>query len=227
MSIEKLSFERITKEQLPYTILLNSVIQNISNAEALAVYVFLYSLPPNWEINKQHLSKKFKLGTKKLRAIFSYLNRANLLEYHQPKDEATGKMLGTTIHLLSGENFDQSVCFKEEKTGEAKIAPAVKMAKSVDKSGGAIPDPAENRPCGDNPLQKKQDTKQTVLKNKQKSSLELESQKAKNEKRHEFAQSMDQMASEKRHIQQNEEFKRARMPQSIKTLLGLCRNETS
>lgn len=164
MSIEKLDFEKVTKQGLPYTLFINSVIQFIHNAEALGVYVYLYSLPINWNINKEHLSKKFNLGNKKLRSIFSYLHRSNLLEYHREKDEKTGKMLGSSIHLLNGEKFDAQVNFKEDKTTQAKFACVEKISI---KTTGSLSGPVENRPCGLETLQKKQIKKETKEKKRE------------------------------------------------------------
>lgn len=69
-------------------------------------------------------------------------------------------MQGTIIHLLNGEKFDSTVLFKIAKiplkSTQAKIA---SLGKSSLKPTQAIPDPVENRPCGREGLQKKQNTK--------------------------------------------------------------------
>jgi hypothetical protein len=156
-NIEKLDFNKVIQQKIPYSVFMNSVIQQINNTDALAIYVYLYSLPPNWHINKEHLANKFQLGDKKLRSIFSYLNRSGLLEYRKEKNKKTGQMEGTIIHLLNGEKFDSTVLFKIQKTSlkptQAKIA---SLDKSSLKPTQAIPDPVENRPCGREGLQKKE-----------------------------------------------------------------------
>ena len=123
MSVQKLDFQRITKDHTPYTVVLNSVIQSINNPEALAIWVFLYSLPTDWQINKEFLKKKFSLGDKKMRAIFSDLNRANLIQYVQERND-DGTLSALSIHVLSGEHFDKSQTFEAEETAQAKTASA-------------------------------------------------------------------------------------------------------
>lgn len=149
MSIEKLDFQKVTKELTSYTVLLNSVIQHIDNAEALGVYVYLYSLPPDWCINKEQLMKKFDLGDKKLRQIMMYFSRANLARYVKERDPKTGHVLGTSIHLLNGEKFDPTVTFRNVPTTEAAETAA------SDSTEAAITEAAENRHVGLEGLQKK------------------------------------------------------------------------
>lgn len=86
-SIEKLDFNKVIQQKIPYSVFMNSVIQKINNPDSLAIYVYLYSLPPDWHINKEHLANKFQLGDKKLRSVFSYLHRSGLLEYRKDKDK--------------------------------------------------------------------------------------------------------------------------------------------
>ena len=66
MSIEKLDLENI-EEGTGYTISLNSVIQHIPNAEALAVWVELYSHAPCWIVHAEYVKNKFGFGDKKVR----------------------------------------------------------------------------------------------------------------------------------------------------------------
>lgn len=136
MSIEKLDFIKVTKEHRPYTTFLNQVVQSLRWSEALAVWVYLSSLPPAWNVNKDHLEKHFGLGERKLRDIMSYLRKANLIEYRQGKFD-NGHWGKSVIHVLSGENFiipKDNVLNVKENTGKAIPAP-------VDNTGEAISAP--------------------------------------------------------------------------------------
>jgi hypothetical protein len=57
--------------------------------------------------------------------------------------------------------------------------------------------------------------------NLNKSFCDLKAKKAQNEVKHEFAQSMNQMASEQRHIDKHEQIKKTAMPQEIRDKLRL------
>lgn len=129
MSIEKLDFQQITKDHLPFTTFLNRVIQNIQYGEALAVWVYLCTLPPGWKINKTQLQNHFSYGEKKIKYILSYLSKSNLLEYRQEKN-SNGTWQPSAIHILSGSKFikiDSPEAGRAESavTGGAEIATAV------------------------------------------------------------------------------------------------------
>lgn len=211
MSIEKLDFQKVTKEQWSFTLVLNSVIQNIRNHEALGIWVFLYSLPPDWEVIKEQLKNKFHLGNKKIKTIFSYLNRSNLLQYEQERND-DGTMGKAVIHILCGDKFDQNVDFIDVSSGGSESDPAVSS------TGGSKNHPAVDRPTGSGLLQKKHTYKRKKRATKENKSFFVHDQKSINSKKHEFAESMDQMASEKRHIEKNEEFKKTRMPDNLKNM---------
>lgn len=152
MAIEKLDFQKVTKEQSPYTVLLNSVIQNINNADALAVYVYLYSLPPDWEINKEHIKNKFSLSDKSIKYIFSYLNRSNL-SMHIPIKNEKHQIIRHDINLLNGEKFDPNEPFRVNKK-----ATGVK-SDPVEKPQGSISTRVESHRGGLEALQKKENYK--------------------------------------------------------------------
>lgn len=106
MSIEKLDFTKVTREQIPYTIISTKVIQNIEDITAGYIWIYLSSLPPGWEVNKEHLKKKFKIGYNKLERVLAYLKRVNLIEYVRSRC-ANGKLAQVTINVLCGDRFIQ------------------------------------------------------------------------------------------------------------------------
>jgi hypothetical protein len=205
MAIEKLDFGKVISEKIPYTLVLNSVIQNIKNLEALAVWIYLYSKPTDWKVIKSNLKNEYHIGNKKIKDIFSYLNRCKLIKYTQARCEK-GTLAPIDILVLNGEKFDKKVTFQAEKTTGSKIDPLVEF---IDLTAGSILHPPASRTTGFSPLQKKENTKER--KSTKKSFCE-------NSKKHEFAGSMDQMANEAKYIKENEEFKSTPMPDSLRKL---------
>jgi hypothetical protein len=106
MSIEK--FEpTISHEENPYTVISTEVIQNITDGLALAVYCYLMSKPKNWQIIKSHVKTHFNIGDKKLKQIFAYFGRVNLIENLQSR-LCNGKMGKHEIRILNGSKFNAS-----------------------------------------------------------------------------------------------------------------------
>jgi transcription initiation factor IIE alpha subunit len=81
MSIEKVDFQKVVKEQIPYTLVCTKVIQQIQDPLALAMWVYLLSLPPEWNINKAQLKNHFKIGDNRLKRTLSFLSKSKLIEY--------------------------------------------------------------------------------------------------------------------------------------------------
>ena len=103
MSVEKFN-PSISGQSIPYTMVCNKVIQNIDNMEAFAVWVYLLSLPKDWEVVKQHVKNHFNMGNKKLKSIFAYLVSHNLIKSIQSRDE-NGRMGKSEIQVLNGTEF--------------------------------------------------------------------------------------------------------------------------
>ena len=124
MSVEKFN-PSVRGESIPYLQANRHVIQNITNAEALAVWIYLLSLPADWNIVKEHVQKHFDIGQKKLRSIFSYLKRVNLVDYVQVRRQ-DGKMGEFEVIVLNGSRFnDGTLDLSTEITGGAETARAV------------------------------------------------------------------------------------------------------
>lgn len=148
MSIEKLDFSKVTKENIPYTLISNKVIQNIKDPVAGFIWVYLSSLPPNWDVNKEHLKKKFGLGNNKLKRILAYLSRSNLIQYVRLRND-DGTLDIMAIHILCGDKFDINQPF--ESTG-SKSEP---VELSTGSTTGSIIHPVVNQTSGSGLLQKK------------------------------------------------------------------------
>jgi hypothetical protein len=110
MSVEKFK-PTIENECIPYAQIRQEVIDNITNLEAGFVWIYLISKPSSWQVIKEHLKHKFGIGDKKLKVIFAYLRKCNLIEYIQTKDEK-GSFGKSNIRILNGSRF---VSYPQEK----------------------------------------------------------------------------------------------------------------
>lgn len=107
MNIEKLDFETIEHEKVPFTMIHTKVIQMITDHFAGFIWVYLHSLPSNWKINKTHLKSHFNIGEDKLKKHLAYLHRTKLISYHRRR-EKDGTLSKITIRVLNGLNFDKN-----------------------------------------------------------------------------------------------------------------------
>lgn len=151
MSIAKLDSAKLKKSNLSFTLISTKVLQKITNTDALAIYCYLCSLPADWIIIKEQLKNHFKIGDKKIKNIFSYFVRSNLISYSRGR-EADGTLTEVEIHLHSGENFNefepfisQSVKNQDKFTTGAETDPVV--------STGSIIHPVVSHPSGGEALQ--------------------------------------------------------------------------
>lgn len=195
--IEKLDFKKVIHENKGFTTYLNIIIQNIRDPLSLAIWVYLSSLPPNWNINKAHLRSHFDIGRDRLKKSLSNLNKLNLIQFIQQRN-SDGTLGDVEILVKAGHEFnhDTEIQYCGKKPSKQRVSTAIlKNRRTV------------NQACGKQPLQKKQNTKErkSFKKEIKKSFLE------KNSAKHNFADSMNQMACEKRHIEQHEERKRGEL----------------
>ena len=111
MSIQKLDFEKITREKVPFTMILTKVIQKIDDHFAGFIWVYLSSLPPDWDVNKQHLMNHFGIAEQKLKKHMAYLCKHKLIEYIRIRRE-DGTLGPVTINVLCGNDFESSTGMK-------------------------------------------------------------------------------------------------------------------
>ena len=105
MSIEKLDFETIEHENIPYILIHRQVIQEISDPFAGFIWVYLHSLPSDWKISKAQLKKHFAIGDDKLKKHLAHLNKVNLIEYVRQRNEK-GELVKISIRVLDGTKFN-------------------------------------------------------------------------------------------------------------------------
>lgn len=150
MSIEKFN-PLVEGEQIPYLQANRHVIQNITNTDALAVWVYLLTLPPDWSVIKEHLQKHFGIGQDKTKKVFAYLKRVNLIDYVKAR-RADGTLGTTKIVVLNGSKFNDGI---------QDLSPKV--------TTGVETTPLENHTCGNQLLHIKQNTNE--ISNKKSSCL--------------------------------------------------------
>lgn len=198
MSVEKY---RLVKESGNYTVIPNKILQGLKNYEALGLYAYLASLPDGWEFYKSQLQEHGDIGRDKLKKLLDILSAHNLVIFTQGRNP-DGTFGDFKMHVKNGNDF----IIPEMVIKEPKNEPSTEKPLTV------------NRLPVNSTYKYNRSKSLDLNKRIKKSSL---SQKDKNERRHDFAESMDQMACEARNIEQNEEFKRAPVPDNIKCLLGL------
>lgn len=132
MSVQKLqSDSRLVKEKTPYTLICNKVIQNIKNGDAFLVWSYLQSKSGNWKVIKQNIKNVYGFGDAKLKKIFSYLNRSNLISYVQRKG-SKGQFEPMDILVQNGINFDKNQSFIQSEPVGQKPDRAVTLSSSND-----------------------------------------------------------------------------------------------
>lgn len=139
MNIDKLDFETVQHEKVPFTLIHNKVIQTITDHFAGFIWVYLHTLPSDWKINKAHLLKHFNIGEDKLKKHMAYLNKTNLIEYVRTRSQE-GMLSSITIRVLNGMTFDPN----PKKTTGVKTTPmvlttGVKNHPVVDHTSGFYP----------------------------------------------------------------------------------------
>lgn len=139
MSVEKFN-PSICGETIPFIQVNREVIQHINNPEAGFIWVYLLSLPPDWEVVKAHVQKHFGIGVDKLKRIFAWLSRHKLIEYTRGR-RPDGKMGKTHIRILNGSKF-------------------IFDTKEVIHTTGVKTTPLENHACGKQQLHIRQQHKE-------------------------------------------------------------------
>lgn len=206
---ENMSKHILRKHVYGFTVVSNNVIKELkSNLSALGLYSYLLSLPDNWEFYKTVLSKECGIGIKKLEKLLKVLSDFGLVKCGQKRDEK-GRFTEFYMDIYDTETLkiNSLESYPQESTSpEGQIC---RTAETVRRFGEAIKEE----------LQKKE---LLLLKNKQKSFYEPTKKKAQtNSKKHDFSESMNAMANEKRHIENYEKEKYALMPSVLREY---CKN---
>lgn len=106
MSVEKFnSRTKVTNEIVPYTQINTKVIQTIDYMEAYCVWSYLLSKPSDWKVIKSHIKNHFNIGDSKLKKIFAYLTKHNLVRNVAVRTEDGTKISHFDIQVLNGDKF--------------------------------------------------------------------------------------------------------------------------
>jgi len=90
MSIEKFTGQ-FKNEANGVTVLINSTIQRITNAEALGLYVYLSSKPDDWKIHYKEIMAHFNIGRNKAYSLLESLMELGLLSRHEIREKGRFK----------------------------------------------------------------------------------------------------------------------------------------
>lgn len=101
MSVEKFV---LTKETVGFTSIPNSVLQGLTNAEALGLWCYFLSMPEQWVFYKDQIKKHFRFGREKLDQLLKKLQQLKLLTMKQLRNDK-GEFLQNDIVILNGSEF--------------------------------------------------------------------------------------------------------------------------
>lgn len=195
----------ILKKRLSgFTTVSNNVINILKgDLECLGFYLYLLSLPDNWEFYKTQLSKECKIGIKKVDKLLSTLRHHGLVKYGQERNEK-GQFERFYLEIYDVDQVPNKVT-ADPILADSPEGHFCRTVETVGRIGEAI----------------KEETIKEERKEQKKKKAFV--QKAENAKKHDFAESMNKMASEKRHIEKHEGLKKQErsggMPDEIRQML--------
>jgi len=105
-NIEKYDFDSFEKEQLPFTMIPNQVIQKTPHEfiKPVFLWVYLQSLPKDWTINKNQIMNHFGISERTYQRWMSWLNASSLIEYRQNRNK-DGSFGEWKLVVLNGTKF--------------------------------------------------------------------------------------------------------------------------
>lgn len=228
MSVEKFI---ITKEDTHFSIIPNHVAQGLKDAEALGLWIFLQTLPPNWEFHKTHIKNHFGWGRDKLDKKLSLLKECNLAEPLALRDE-NGKFTVWTLNVRNGREFIPIHNTDFQCSGELSTGFVQKPTHNTENTAAVKPVTGFDTPIKETSTKEKGFKKKSFCATAQKKSKS--DWKAENAKVHDFAESKNQVANEASHIEKHEAIKRVPMPDSLRSLVkkikistGGCNHESA
>lgn len=123
---------RISKKRSNFSIISNSVSQTLNyNLAALGLYVYLFSLPHDWEFHKSHLRKVCNVGEKKLNNLLKILSDHKLVNVSQIRKE-NGQFSHFDIDIDDGSAFIHNPQPEGQNCRTAENGGAVKQSYKED-----------------------------------------------------------------------------------------------
>lgn len=224
MSVQKLSKSSYLRKNTsiqPFEMLFRHVLKLLRNADALAVWCHLQSLPEDWEINEKYIMNHFNWGRDKARNAMYCLILNGLVDKTQiiNPDGTFGK---SYIDLKDGYNFTTYIEYDKKihkKVGkptyiqlDAPLTEKPLNGSTVD--GKTAPTEEEIFTEEENEQKNKKSFYDPDLSTKAR--LSTKKDKYQNSKKHEFAENMNQIANAKRHAKENEIYKQSKLPDYIR-----------
>jgi hypothetical protein len=105
MSVQKFNPAITSESSVPFTMVPNNVIEEISDCHVGWVWLYLQKKSSNWEVVKSHIKTKFKIGDDRIKKIFAHMHKVGLLEYRRERDER-GRLKKVEIKILNGSKFN-------------------------------------------------------------------------------------------------------------------------
>jgi hypothetical protein len=94
-----------TKEEMPFTLVCNKVINECQNPVAGFIWIYLQSKCPTWKPCKWEIMKRFDISERTYQRHMSYLSATNLIENIVTRDK-NGKVIEWKIKVLNGSRFN-------------------------------------------------------------------------------------------------------------------------
>lgn len=94
-----------TKEEMPFTLVCNKVINECQNPVAGFIWIYLQSKCPTWKPCKWEIMKRFDISERTYQRHMSYLSATNLIENIVTRDNS-GKVIEWRIKVLNGSRFN-------------------------------------------------------------------------------------------------------------------------
>lgn len=130
--IEKYDIGSFEKEQKPYAMILNEVIQNTPYNKNNEVFMWIYleSLPSTWKPCKQHIMKRFKISSSTYERRMAWLNASGLIEYRQDR-ETSGVFGKGRLVVLNGSRFNPDAVSNRIVKFDGAVVSRIKKAQVV------------------------------------------------------------------------------------------------
>jgi len=117
MTIHKLKKHQ---DDVPYTMASREVVQSLTNPLALAIWVYLQSLPENWNVSEMQLRSHFCVGKDRYREAMKVLKEAGLYSVTGVRNDE-GKFVGSFYNIYGMPRKPEV-----RKTGHTEIRPYIK-----------------------------------------------------------------------------------------------------
>lgn len=136
INIQKLDPGHFEKEQVPYTLICNNVINKCTNPIAGFIWIYLQSKPPTWTPCKREIMKRFNISERTYQRHMSYLSETNLVKNHMTRNE-DGTIGEWKLKVLNGTAFNPEA---DDFTGVLHEIPCDHTAKY-----GVVVEPAPDK----------------------------------------------------------------------------------